>query len=148
MTITKAKVPLGDRGKAAEKTVEAVLKRWNGRGDFAYWRLPDARSARNFLAAQPGDFAYFNKPRAGIIEVKETQHSYRIAKDKISQLATLKKLDLAGASSVILIHHSVEDVWRAVLPYDLDSSVPSWDLRDFPTFATAEVALISTDFFS
>jgi hypothetical protein len=77
---------MGQRGKSAEKVVESILRGWNSKANFAYWRLPDSRSARSYLAAQPGDFVYFADPYAGIIEVKETLHAVRIAKDKISQL--------------------------------------------------------------
>ena len=136
-----------DRGKAAEKAVEKVLKAWNEYAIFAYWRLPDARSARSFLAAQPGDFGWFCAGKGGILEVKSIQHSYRLPKSNVSQLATLKKLDLAGAENVILIQHTEENVWRVVRPGNLDSDVPSWDLRNYPTFDTPEAALRSTGWF-
>lgn len=136
-----------DRGKAAEKAVEKVLKKWNEYSAFTYWRLPDSRSARSFLAAQPGDYGWFCTGRGGILEVKSTQHAYRIARDKISQLATLKKLDLAGAENLILIQHTEENVWRVVRPGNLDSDVPSWDLRSYPTYDTPEAALRSTGWF-
>jgi hypothetical protein len=147
--MTKSKI--GDRGKAAEKEVDKVLRIMNNRSDFAYWRLPDARAARGFLSAQPGDFCYFTTMAGtfcgGIIEVKETEHAYRIAKDKISQLATLQKFEWAGASSVIVIHHSVEDVWRAFKPSDIEIGPASWDLRRFATHTTALAALKSTGYF-
>ena len=138
---------IGQRGKSAEKIVEGVLKSWNTSASFAYFRLADARAARNFLAAQPGDFAYFSGTFAGIIEVKSSQHSYRIAKDKISQLPVLQKLAYAGAKSVILIHHTTENVWRAVHPLDLTIGLPSWDLSHLPTYTSAEAALKSTGWF-
>ena len=137
----------GSKGKTAEKIVEGVLKSWNTSASFAYFRLADARAARNFLAAQPGDFAYFSGTFAGIIEVKETRHSYRIAKDKVSQLPVLHKLAYAGAKSVILIQHTTENVWRAVLPTELTIGQPSWDLRHLPTYTSAEAALKSTGWF-
>lgn len=138
----------GQRGKKAERLVEAVLKKWNGKADFAYWRLPDSRSARNFLAAQPGDYAYFSHPHGGIVEVKETQHPRRIAKDKISQLPVLQKFALAGAKSVILIHHSVEGKWRMVLPSQLEFGKPSWDLSGFAVYESAEEALLASGYFN
>lgn len=134
-------------GKKAEKLVETVLKKWNAQARFAYFRLQDSRAARNFLVAQPGDFAYFSGSRAGIIEVKSTQHAYRIAKDKISQLPTLKKLSMAGASNLVLVQHYTEGVWRVLYPGGLDASVPSWDLREVPTYPDAESALLSTGYF-
>lgn len=138
---------ISNTGKKAEKLVEAVLKKWNNRAGFAYFRLPDSRAARNFLTAQPGDFAYYCGPRAGILEVKSTQHSYRLAKDKVSQLPTLKKLSAAGASNLVLVQHTTENVWRILYPGGLDASVPSWDLRNVETYPDAESALFSTGYF-
>ena len=141
------KEKIGQRGKQAEKIVETVLKKWNSRVTFAYWRLPDSRSARSFLVAQPGDYCFFSGAYSGILEVKSSLHPSRIAKDKISQLPTLQKLELAGAHSVILIHHSEIDKWRVLYPSELAMNVPSWDLTDVPTFDSAEDALISTGYF-
>ena len=138
---------ISNTGKKAEKLVETVLKKWNNRSGFAYFRLPDSRSARNFLTAQPGDFAYYCGPCAGILEVKSTQHPYRLAKDKISQLPTLKKLSAAGAANLVLVQHTTENVWRVLYPGGLDASVPSWDLRKVETYPDAESALLSTRYF-
>ena len=138
---------ISNTGKKAEKLVEAVLKKWNNRSGFAYFRLPDSRAARNFLMAQPGDFAYYCGPRAGILEVKSTQHSYRLAKDKISQLPTLKKLSAAGAANLVLVNHTTEGVWRVLYPGGLDASVPSWDLRNVETYPDAGEALLCTGYF-
>lgn len=141
------KTVIGQRGKVAEKVIEGVLKKWNDKANFAYWRLPDSRSARSYLAAQPGDFVYFADPYAGIIEVKETLHVTRIAKDKISQLPNLHKLSLAGAHSIVVVHHSTTKLWRAIHPHQLPFGAASWDLSGFPAFETAEAALISTGYF-
>ena len=138
---------ISNTGKKAEKLVEAVLKKWNNNSGFAYFRLQDSRAARNFLVAQPGDFAYYCGPRAGILEVKSTQHSYRLAKDKVSQLPTLKKLSAAGAANLVLVNHTTEGVWRILYPGGLDASVPSWDLRNVETYPDAESALFSTGYF-
>ena len=139
---------IGNRGKRAEKEVETLLKQWNSSVGFAYWRLPDSRSARNYLASQPGDFAYFCNGRGGIIEVKESQNAnFRVAKDKISQLPTLKKLNLAGAKSLVLVYFSAEALWKVVHPGLLALDVPSWSFKDADGFPTAEAALLSTGFF-
>ena len=138
---------ISNTGKKAEKLVEAVLKKWNNNSGFAYFRLQDSRAARNFLVAQPGDFAYYCGPRAGILEVKSTQHPYRLARDKISQLPTLKKLSAAGAANLVLVQHTTENVWRILYPGGLDASVPSWDLRNVETYPDAESALFSTGYF-
>ena len=139
---------LANRGKASEKIVEAIFKKWNNQMDFSWHRFPDSRSARGALAAQPGDFLYFCKSRAGVVEVKHTEHAYRVAKDKISQLMVLKKFAQAGASSLILIHHGLKNVWRVLDPLSLASDVPSWDLREFPCYPDAETALLSSNYFN
>ena len=141
------KEKIGQRGKQAEKIVETVLRKWNSRVTFAYWRLPDSRSARSFLVAQPGDYGYFSGSHAGIIEVKSSLHPSRIAKDKISQLPVLQKFALAGAKNLILVFHSEIDKWRVLFPSELAMDVPSWELSAFPLFDSAEDALISTGYF-
>jgi len=138
---------VGQRGKTAEKIVEALLKDWNRSQGFAYWRLADARAAMGRLAAQPGDFGYFCGENAGIIEVKSTEHNYRLPKAMLSQLPTLLKLEMAGASSVILVLHKGTELWRWIKPDLLDPSAPSWDLRNFATFSSAEEALKATGYF-
>lgn len=134
----------GSRGKFAEKEVEKVLEQYNRTHlNFAYHRLPDARSARNFLKAQPADFMYWWDGVGGFIEVKETKHSSRLAKDKISQMPILKKFALAGARSLVIVFHSTLQQWRiAPLSFFVDE-VPSWDLSPLPTFDSAEEALKS-----
>ena len=134
----------GSRGKHAEKEVEKTLESYNRNHlDFAYHRLPDARSARNFLKAQPADFMYWCSGIGGFIEVKETKHSSRLSRDKISQMPVLKKFALAGARSTVIIFHSTTQKWRiAPLSFFVDE-VPSWDLSPLPTFDSAEKALKS-----
>lgn len=141
------KEAIGDRGKSAEKAVKDVLDRWNGNLHFAYFRLADARAARGRLTAQPGDFVFFAGSTAGIIEVKSTEHSSRIAKDKISQLPVLHKLHEAGAKSLIVIHHSVLDQWRAVPAHYLELGKTSWLLDDYPLFDTPAEAMKSLGWF-
>ena len=136
-----------NRGKSAEKSVDAVLKKWNNLAAFAYHRLPDARSARGALAAQPADFYFCSKGVFGHLEVKETEHEYRLAKDKVSQLAILKKFSMAGAVSLVLVHHSTLKKWRVLYAGGLASDVPSWDLREVQTYDSAEDALVATGYF-
>lgn len=137
----------GQRGKSAEKAVEDIFKRWNEQLGFAWHRFPDARAAMGRLSAQPADYLYFSRGGGGFLEVKESKHDYRIAKDKIGQLAVLKKFLHAGADAWILVHHTTIDRWRIVSAYELSLGQPSWVLTDFPTFASAEEALLSTECF-
>lgn len=136
-------------GKETEKLIEGMFDEWNKKQGFAWHRLPDAKSARGLIPAQPADYLYFNLYRksGGMVEAKATKHEYRLAKDKVSQLPTLKMFDMAGACNVVLVNHYMQGVWRAVKSEDLETGVPSWDLRPFPTYPTAEAALQSTGFF-
>lgn len=140
-----ASLPPERTGKETEKLVTTMFDAWNGLQTWAYHRLPDAKSARGALAAQPADFVYFCNDGGmfcgGFIEVKACNHAFRIAKDKVRQLPTLKMFDLAGAANVVLVNHYLDGYWRAVPTTVLETGVPSWNLSEFPTYATPEQAL-------
>ena len=57
------------------------------------------------------------------------------------QLATMHKFDAASTKGVIVVNHYLESVWRCFRATDLELGLPSWDLRPFPTFPSAELAL-------
>lgn len=137
----------GQRGKPTEKLVEDVLKRFNASANFAYFRLPDSRSARSFIKANPADFLYRCGEYAGFIEAKATEHAYRLPTSKVSQIQTLHKFALAGSDDLVIVHHTVENVWRCVAVKHLPLGVPSWDLREFDTYGSAEEALRSSFWF-
>lgn len=141
---------VGQRGKKAEKVVEALLKAWNTREGFAFHRYPDARAARGALAAQPADFLIAVQPRGALhLEVKETKHEFRLARDKVSQVPVLNKFALAGVPFLVLVHHTETGIWRVVDDQLFRGTTPaSWDLRPYPTFASAREALLSTEFFN
>ena len=141
------KEKIGQRGKIAEKAVDALFKKWNARAHFAFFRMPDARAAMGRLGASPADFLYFHDKFGGFIEVKTTAHNYRLARAAVSQLPTLQKFSYAGAKNLILVFHSEINKWRVLYPAGLSMEVPSWDLTDVPTFDSAEDALISTGYF-
>lgn len=130
------------RGKAAEKAVQTVLGSWNKRfSDFAYLRMPDARAAMGRMKAMPADYLYFNGDFGGFIEVKETRHEIRLAKDKLAQLSVLRKFALAGARSVVLVYHSTLGKWRIAKLEFFNEGVPSWDLSSLPLHDSAEEAM-------
>lgn len=134
----------GDRGKVAERTVAEILEQFNNDFlSFAYERLPDARAARGRLKRQLSDFIVEYDGVFYPFEVKETEHEFRLKKEKIEQLPRLKKWRLAGARPIVLVYHSTLDQWR--LP-DFGIFLPtptpsSWDLRDEPLFDSAEDAM-------
>lgn len=135
---------LKDRGKDSEKAVLAALEKMNDASvGFAFERLPDARSARGRIKKQISDFIVMKDGYFHPLEVKETEHNYRLAKDKLDQLPRLKKWARAGSKPLVLVHHSSLDVWRTV-PFELLAATPlppSWDLSELRTYPTAEAAL-------
>lgn len=141
-------LPPEKTGKETERLVEKLLEAWNEDSRFSWHRLPDAKAARGFLAAQPADYVWWHLPHGGYLEVKACHHDYRLPKDKVRQLPLLRKHALAGARSLVLVHHYLLGKWRIMHASQLATDVPSWDLRDIPLFNSAEEALKSTGLFS
>lgn len=136
-------------GAETESLVRVILDKMNTRQDFTYHRMPDAKAARGALPAQPGDFLYasndstLGSPCVGFLEVKACKHPYRLAKDKISQLAKLNLFEMAGAKSYVLVNHYLQGYWRVVPTNWLADGVPSWDLSNCATYPTHVDALHS-----
>lgn len=129
-------------GLETEQLVESLLDQENTRrADFAWHRFPDSKAAGRVIAAQPSDYLVANGKRTFLLEVKALSHAYRLPKDKVRQLATMHKFEAAGVRGVIVVHHYLEGVWRCFLAKDLELGLPSWDLRPFPTFPSAALAL-------
>lgn len=151
--MAQTKKEIADRGKWAEKEVQKHLDRLNNRFfDFAYDRQPDARAAGGRLKAALCDFLWWWKYTdgngkvarvSGLLEVKETKHDYRLAKDKLDQLPRMKKVHNAGGAGVVLVYHSNLDKWRiAPLSFFIGPVVPpSWDLSSLKLYDNAQTAL-------
>ncbi len=134
-------------GDATEELVEGLFNALNMRQDFAFHRLPDAKSARGRIHAQPADYIYRSGAHAGFIEVKALKHPFRLPAARLTQLPTLNKWSLAGSSDLVLVHHYMEGLWRCAYCTDLEVGATSWDLRPFLTFPTAQDALSVTGLF-
>lgn len=133
---------LANRGKWAEARAQEYLGQLsNARAEFDFERLPDARAAMGRFKSQIADFAFFMPGLHGVIEVKETKHSFRLAKDKLEQLPRMHKRALAGGLCIVLIYFSGPRKWRAVRAIELEVGLPSWDLSLYQTFDTAAEAL-------
>ena len=133
---------LANRGKWAENEAHEYLKYLSSkRAEFDFERLPDARAAMGRFKAMIGDFEFFMPGTHGVVEVKETKHSYRIAKDKLEQLPRLHKRSMCGGLCIVLVHFSEAKKWRAVDAQWLPVGKASWDLSIFPAFNTASEAL-------
>lgn len=127
-------------GKETEAMVLEVLTEFNKRVGFAFHRLPDAKSARGALAAQPADFIVA-AGRGLFLEVKAIKHAFRLPKDKVRQLPLLKKFAESGMGGAILVHHYLEGIWRVVDPASLDLGVPSWDISSAYCYSDVREAL-------
>ena len=133
---------LANRGKWAETQAHDYLKSLSARrAEFDFERMPDARAAMGRFKSMVGDFEFFLPGTHGVIEVKETKHTFRIAKDKLEQLPRLHKRAMCGGTCIVLVYHSTPKLWRAVHADYLSSGQPSWDLSIWQTFATAAEAL-------
>lgn len=154
MKPSRAATPAGkfaDRGKWTEDKVQTWLKgRTEKQASFAYHRFPDARAARNALAAQPSDWLTSMLTASGInfvtlLEAKETAEMRRLPKGKIGQYGKLFMFHLTGMPVRVLVHRSAFNDWVYFTEVDLFSHgdvVPtSFPFAGKPTFATAAEAL-------
>lgn len=138
------KESVGQRGKYAEKIVTALLKQANDASIyFAFERLPDARAARGVIKKTLSDYLLWFKGKSILLEVKSTEHDYRLTRDAIPQLPTLRKISKAGGKCYVLVLHKTTELWR-VMPIEFFAAgVPSWDMRSIGTFPSAKEALNS-----
>ena len=139
-----------DRGKATEKEVEQFLQAQSNRfAAFNYERLPDARAAGGRFKAMVADFDLAGPGLSAFLEVKETEHDYRLQAARVKQLPRLRKWALSGRDFAVIVFHSKIQKWRLVPSgfFGLEGTPTSWDLRPLPTFDTAEGALRSTGWF-
>lgn len=141
-----AKSKHANRGKKAEEMVQKFLTEWAACNPHrSFERLADAKAAGRTIKAAASDFVAWTWTPYGsytvFVEVKQTSHNYRLAKDKVSQLPRLRKLCQCGCICLILVHHSELDAWRVANAEELELDKPSWDLSKLPTYQTPGEAL-------
>lgn len=142
-----------NRGALAEKKVKEFLDVWSEFNTVReYSRLVDAKAAGRVIKAAAADFDYYcvpeDSPRQfGLIEVKETEHEYRLGRDRITQLARLRKREKCGGRCFVVVFHSTVKLWRVMdLKYMMTTGDKgSWNMTDLPTFKTCGEALIDKD---
>ena len=140
-----------NRGAYAEKKVKEYLDVWQTGSNYREFnRLTDSKAAGRIIKAAVADFEYFfhdfeSSPQHGLIEVKQTEHDYRLARGNVSQLARLRKREKCGGKSFVVIYHSALRRWRITGTEYLatQGDKGSWNLADFPTYATCGEALQS-----
>jgi hypothetical protein len=136
-----------NRGAKAEEYVAKALKAWSDQPGREANRLTDSKAAGRIIKAAAADFEFFcnldHGTYHGLIEVKETEHEYRLARDKVPQLPRLRKRANCGGVCLVVVRHSTLNMWRV-----LDAQVMavtgdkgSWNLSNMPTYKTLEEAL-------
>lgn len=146
-----AKNRFADRGKVAESAVQKFLDKWaNAAGFREANRLIDTKAAGRTIRAAAADFEFYclheGRPYHGLIEVKETEHEYRLDRSRLTQQPRLRKRALCGGLVYVLILHSTIKKWRCMTPAQMGepSSKGSWDLRPLPLFDSPGEALQAT----
>lgn len=130
-----------NRGKEAEKLVKARLVELAKQADTVWYRPPDLRGG--FKQEALTDFLLLKRGHLTLVEVKQTEHTYRLAHGNfgIPQVSRMRAWKWAGASALVLIYHSEIQKWRCLdIDYFVDRVGGSWDLREVP-FTTLEETL-------
>ena len=144
--MTLARNAFADRGKKAEDAVHKALAKWaEGYADREFNRLLDTRAAGRIVKSAAADFEIFAPGVHGLVEVKEVAHDYRLARDKLPQMARLRKREMAGGLCLVVVHHSTIKLWRIATAAQLaeGGDKGSWNLTDWPTYIDAGAALAS-----
>lgn len=126
-----------NRGKEAEALVKKHLTDLSKQANTMFYRFPDARAGS--LQTAPADFMLVHVGKLIMLEVKEVEHSYRLPHKNLSQVPKLRRFELAGAVSIVLVYFKPEKAWRVAPPtYFLKTEGGSWDMRDIPTMTLAD----------
>jgi hypothetical protein len=146
------KSKFADRGKEAENAANKYLSLWGGgHANREFNRLVDTKAAGRIIKASKADFDFFYFPTNsvfsfhGLLEVKETEHEYRLARSKVSQMPSLIKRMKCGGTCLVLVHHSTIDKWRCIDARWMrdNGDKGSWNIGDFPMFDGVGEALRS-----
>lgn len=146
MTTFKVKNKFANRGKKSEDAMAKFLEAWSGPHKEAN-RLVDSKAAGRSIKAAAADFEYFTDESSqhlhGLIEVKETEHEYRLSRDKVPQLARLRKRANCGGLCFVVVFHSTTKLWRVVGTEYLTSTGDkgSWNLSLVPAYTDLPTAM-------
>lgn len=143
------KSKLADRGKTAEDATQKYLERWAAQSPSREFnRLPDTKAAGRVIKAAPADFEVFCAhpglgPMHGLIEVKETEHDYRLDRSRLTQMPRLRRRHKCGGQVYVLVLHSKIGRWRCMTAehFGPPLTTGSWDLRSLPLFMDPQGAL-------
>ncbi|VTU31833.1 hypothetical protein H4CHR_02888 [Variovorax sp. PBS-H4] len=144
------KSKFADRGKEAENAASKYLSQWaSGYANREFNRLVDTKAAGRIIKASKADFEFFYFPTNsvfaffGLLEVKETEHDYRLERAKVSQMPRLVKHMKCGGTCHVLVHHKTIDKWRCINALWMrdNGDKGSWNIAEFPAFDTPGEAL-------
>jgi len=125
----------GNQGKYAEDAVRKWLKaKEEAELHFTFNRIMDAKSAMGRFGSQPGDFQAFAPKRNWLIEIKSSEHAYRIPHGSfgIDQVGRMVKRQLAGTECFVLFYSKTTKLWRTMdLEFFRQREGGSWDLRPY-----------------
>lgn len=151
MTLLKTHNSRSNRGAKAEKLTQDFLRKWQEATPHREAnRLTDTKAAGRVIKSSAADFEFFcweDRPHHGLIEVKQTEHEYRLAKNKVTQLGRLRKRHKCGGLVFVLVFHSTLNQWRCLSAFELfdeNNFQASWDMRHLPLYATPGEALNQT----
>lgn len=147
------KESIGQRGVTAQKTAEAHLKYLNTRvASFTFERMPDARAAMGRAKKAVSDYLCWWKPVGTPalnvpLEVKSTEHDYRLPGNNLTQLPKLKLLAKCGANPYVVVWFKGINKWRIAPISFFETGLPSWDMRELPVYPDFKAAIESTGVF-
>ena len=131
----KARKKRGSRGKEAEDKVHEVLTDIMATDmNFDFDRLLDSRSAGRIVAPSVADFTFCYHGLAGALEVKQTNHAFRLKYSDFPQFPRMRRRAAAGGLSILVVYHTKEKLWRIIDVMDLEVITrASWDLSKVET---------------
>jgi Holliday junction resolvase len=131
-----------NRGKTAETLVKRRLEELAKASSFVWHRFADMRGGHRQVAL--ADFMALRNGHLTLIEVKETQHEFRLPHGNVGadQIARLRMWEAAGGTGAVLVYHSTLKMWRSLKPDELvQRDGGSWDLRYRPLETLEEILL-------
>ena len=124
------------KGKPTEKKLTAYLKFLMQDPDWWFHRFPDAGVCMGRIQKQPADYMIMYRGDSALLEVKECESHTSIPKSRLTQLAKMKRFEMAGGLGLFIIHIPDKREWMYFDPMWVDSyqdrkSVPFHNLDKY-----------------
>jgi hypothetical protein len=142
---TLAKKKQGSRGKAAEAKIRRILVEFQAANpdDFQFMRPPDTRAAGRPMPPTVADFVCSHRGKLELaLEVKETEHEYRLQKRAFPQYPRMRRHLKCGGRAYLAILHRTTKRWRLIDVAGMPSlEKGSWDLMEWRSFSDIRAEL-------